>query len=174
MDPQGASEQMCPECDTPYWIHVFPGMLDAERAPAAIEKSTIEGDASCFFHASNKAVIPCSSCGRFLCSLCDIPFGEAHICPKCIERSQDSEKNSMKNQVYQYDNMALLTAILPALFFLWPALIGAPISLFITIKYFKTPCSILPRSKIRFYLAGLLALGEIALFIFFIAAMVYG
>ena len=66
-----------------------------------------------------------------------------------------------------YDTIALIISTLPVLLF-WPALIGAPTALYYVIRRWRTPLSILPRTRIRFVLAALFALAEIAGIVFVI------
>jgi hypothetical protein len=69
-----------------------------------------------------------------------------------------------------YDNMALALATLPALL-IWPALIGAPWSLFLVVTRWNAPSSVVPRTKIRFILAALFAVAELGFLGFVIYMM---
>src|SRR4051812_591932 len=75
----------CPGCLRPAVVAVFPALGQRAAQAALPEKLVVEGDASCFYHADKRAVVPCSACGRFLCALCDVVVGERHLCPGCIE-----------------------------------------------------------------------------------------
>ncbi len=70
-----------------------------------------------------------------------------------------------------YDNVALVLATLPALL-VWPSLIAAPMSLFVSIRYWRAPSSIVPRTKVRFIIAILISLLEIAGWVFLVFAMI--
>lgn len=59
-----------------------------------------------------------------------------------------------------YDSVALAFATFPALF-IWPVLIGAPAALWVVFRRWRSPGSVVPRTRIRFYLAALIALAEI-------------
>ena len=48
---------------------------------------------------------------------------------------------------------------LPALL-IWPAIVGAPAALYVIVRRWRAPGSVVPRTRIRFYLAALFALGE--------------
>ena len=170
-DSNGDMGQACPNCGNPYRIDIFPAMYASRNRPAVVGKTEKIGDASCFFHSQNSAVVPCSSCGRFLCDLCDIRVGEAHLCPKCMDPGQGEGESGPKNGMYQYDNMALFLATVPALLF-WPAILTAPMAIIMSIVFFRKPCSILPRTRIRFYAAFILALGEIVFLVFLVMTLV--
>lgn len=55
-----------------------------------------------------------------------------------------------------YDNMALYLAVIPMMF-IFPTILTAPAVLFITLRYWKAPASLIPRTKIRFITAFFLA-----------------
>lgn len=154
----------CVGCGHPLRAVVFPAILnDALGAsPAAVQG---ESEASCFYHPQSRAVVPCEQCGRFLCALCDLEVDGRHVCPRCFEKTENVEP-----QRTMYDSMALAVSTFPALL-LWPALIGAPWALFLVVRRWNAPSSIVPRTKIRFVLAALFALAEIGFFIFVIYMM---
>jgi hypothetical protein len=144
----------CPSCSVPLQVEVFPALLKEREKGQSGENIIIENESSCFYHPKKRAVVPCAECGRFLCSLCDIEFNERHLCPQCIEvgKSKRKMKNLETNRVL-YDNIALTLAILPIFLFVWPTIITAPISLFVAIRYWRSPLSIIPRTKVRFIMA---------------------
>ena len=112
-----------------------------------------EKEAGCFYHPGKKATVACSSCGRFLCALCDVDFNRRHICPVCLETGKTKHKiKNLENHRVCYDTVALLIALISTLF-IWPTILSAPIVLFMVIRYWNAPGSIIPRSKIRFVLA---------------------
>ena len=161
----------CPSCGTPIVAYVFPALF-REHTITQAERLVVEGEASCFYHPQKKALIPCDSCGRFLCALCDVELNGKHLCPGCLESGQKKGKlKSLENRRILYDRIALAAAILPLLF-LWTSIIGAPIALYVAIRYWKEPCSILGNSKTRFIIAIILSalqiIGWIAVIIYFV------
>lgn len=145
----------CTRCQTEQEIVVFPAIyrrLQSSRAEA------ISGEeANCFNHPRKKAVIVCEDCGRFLCSLCDIQIGNHHSCPVCIDlgRKQGSASALVTTRAI-HDSIALSLAILPVI--MWPiTLLTAPATVFYAIRHWRSPTSILPRSKIRYVAAILIA-----------------
>jgi hypothetical protein len=74
---------------------------------------------------------------------------------------------SLETQRVLYDDIALALAIIPVIF-IWPTIITAPMSIFIALRHWKTPLSIVPRTKIRFiiamFLSGLQITGWVFLF----------
>ena len=113
----------------------------------------VEGESSCFYHPQKKAVVPCQGCGRFLCALCDCELQGEHFCPACLEVGRQKGRiKRLENQRTLYDAIALSVAILPMLI-IYFTIITAPIALFIALRYWNAPRSIVRRTKIRLILA---------------------
>ncbi len=131
----------------------------------------VEGEASCFYHPTKKAILPCESCGRFLCAICDVELNGQHICPSCLESGKKKGKlQQLENRRTRYDSIALAVAVFPAIM-AWPSLLGAPIALYISIRYWKAPLSIVRRSRWRFVVAIILAIAEIGIWTAIFIAM---
>jgi len=150
----------CPACGAPTQVEVFPAALRSDLA-AHGDAMLVEGEASCFYHPAKKAVLPCESCGRFLCALCDIELSGQHICPACLESGRKKGRlQQLENRRTLYDSLALAVAVFPMLL-VWPSLLGAPIALYIAIRYWNAPSSVVPRNKWRFVVAIVLAILQI-------------
>lgn len=142
-------------------VSAFPAVA-AIRAGSLPEAIAAESEASCFYHAGSRAAIPCDQCGRFLCQLCDIEIGGRHLCPACFQAGVSERKiEVVETRRTMYDSVALAFAILPALL-VWPMVVGAPAALWVVFRRWRSPGSIVPRTRIRYYLAALIALAEIA------------
>jgi hypothetical protein len=151
----------CPSCQSLLEIEVFPAILVAPTATLP-ETILIEGESSCFYHPAKKASIVCQGCGRFLCALCDLELNGRHICPVCLESGQKKAKfKDLENTRMLWDRLALAAAVLPLLF-VWTSIIGAPVALYLVLRYRKTPCSITGKSSLYFVVAAILAVLEIA------------
>jgi|SRR3972149_12231326 len=142
----------CPSCHARVMTKTFPALQkDISSQPA--ENIGLDSEAGCFFHPQKKAVVVCATCGRFLCSLCDIEFDGGHICAACLEAGKKKKKiKNLETHRVLFDSIALSTAILPLLIF-WLTIITAPISIYLAIRHWKTPTSIVRRTKVRFILA---------------------
>lgn len=159
----------CPACETRVQIEVFPALFRKHTPGVSAQTVMIEGESSCFFHPQKKAIVPCGGCGRFLCALCDCEFGDQHFCPACLESGKSRGKiKALDNERTCYDKITLGLAILPMLIFYF-TIITAPMTLFVAIRYWKSPPSLVARGKFRFVLAIIIALlqigGWVALFI---------
>lgn len=105
----------------------------------------------------------CEGCGRFVCGLCDLELNGRHVCPVCLETGQKKSKyKDLENSRVLWDHVALMVALLPLLLGLWPSIIGAPIALYLVLRYRKAPCSLTGKSNLAFVAAGLFALLELA------------
>ena len=164
----------CPTCNAPLLVDVFPALFRPPASGAAAEALLVETEAGCFFHPQKKAVRPCEGCGRFVCALCDCELHGQHFCPQCIETGKTKGKiKSLDSQRTLYDSIALTLTVVPMVFFIliYFTIITAPVALFVAIRYWKAPQSILRRTKFRFILAIVLALLQIVGWILVLAGI---
>ncbi|SRR5579864_1679624 len=159
----------CPSCGAELMVRAFPALF-AQPAAVTAPEISVTGEAGCFYHPEKRAIVTCHICGRFLCALCNVEFKSQNWCPGCLEASSRKRKGTdFENHRVLYDSIALAMATFPFLMLFWPSIVGAPVAIFMSIRYWKAPGSILPRTKIRFLVAILLALGQLAL----IGALIY-
>ncbi len=151
----------CLSCGAIMRVDLFPALFREPAPGISGQNVLVENEASCFYHPGKRAVIPCTTCGRFLCALCDVDFNGRHLCPVCLETGR--RKRSLKdleNHRTLYDTIALYLATVPMLFF-WPVIFTAPMVVFLTIRHWNAPNSIIPRTKIRFVVAFIFAVLQI-------------
>lgn len=162
----------CAACAMPLWAEVFPALLRPVGSGTAGETIMVEGEASCFYHPQKQAAVPCASCGRFLCALCDVELNGRHLCPACLESGQRKGKlGDLENKRMLYDSAALSLAILPLL--LWPfTIVTAPTAIGVAVYGWNRPGSVVPRTRVRAVLAILLALAQIVGWGFFIVFLI--
>ena len=145
-------------------VEVFPALF---RPPPITQADhvIVEGDASCFYHATKKAVMPCDHCGRFLCDLCNVEMNGQHLCSTCLETGKKKGRLvNLQNKRTLYDSMTLSLAILPII--AWPfTIITAPATIYMVMRYRKEPLSILRRSRFRFWLALVIASLQLAVWV---------
>lgn len=152
----------CRGCGTPNRAWIFPALYRPAAPGRTGESIVIESDAACFFHPRKKAEAVCEECGRFLCALCDTEIAGRRLCPPCIEKGEGKgtlEKLSTHRMLY--DNLAMALAVYPLLFF-FITCVTAPAALYVAIRYWKAPSSIVPRTKARHIFAMILASLQIA------------
>jgi DNA-directed RNA polymerase subunit RPC12/RpoP len=161
----------CPTCGHEVRVVVFPA-IEHTRAGASPEPLAIETEASCFYHPQSRAAVPCDECGRFLCRLCDLELDGRHLCPACFQAGIDTRKLAhLERRRTMYDSIALALAGLCAVRGGRVA-VTAPAALYTVIRRWRAPGSIVPRTRIRYYLAAVFALAEIAGFALVIWAIV--
>ena len=151
----------CPACESAILVELFPAFFRPSPSGHTGEAIVEEGVASCFHHEQKKAVVHCDACGRFLCALCDLELDGKHYCPACLQAAKRKGKMpELDNRRTLYDSAALATALWPILF--WPFIIlTAPIAIYLGIRSFSRPSSIIPRTRWRAVLAIALALLEL-------------
>ncbi len=167
----------CPSCQTPIEALAYPALLRKTTPGVEGERIIIEGEASCFYHPGKKAVRPCDGCGRFVCALCDCELHGEHYCPACLEAGRKKGKiKNLENRRVLYDSIALKLSLYPWLFIItyFVSIIAAPVSIFIAIRHWKAPLSIVRRSKYRLVLAIIFSLLQIAGWIFVVYLAILG
>ena len=147
----------CPSCHALLHALVFPAFFRALPAGSAGETLLVGSDASCFYHAQKKAVVPCDRCGRFLCALCDVEIGQEHVCPACLQTGKEKgHLQTVQSRRTLYDNIALALALYPLLcFFITP--LTSVIAIVIAVRYWNAPGSLIPRGRGRFIVALVLS-----------------
>lgn len=151
----------CPACGAGHEATVFPAFLKHEEAVVA-ERVADDSDASCFYHPAKKAMLACESCGRFVCSLCEVELNGVHLCPQCLDSGKRKGKlTSLETKRTLYDSIALALATYPLLIFYF-TFITAPATVYILFRYRKMPRSLVRRGRWRWILALVIAILEIA------------
>lgn len=156
----------CPACRSWLTAAFFPAFdlpppedLPTHGAPA------LEGEATCFFHSGNRAVLACESCGRFLCALCDLPLGTRHLCAACLGSRKPLELVTGRAC---WSMAALLAGVLPLLgsLFMWPFLfLTGLLAIFLALWGWSKPGSLVkgPRhwAAVVGLICGLLQIGGV-------------
>ena len=147
----------CVSCGALTRADVFPAIFNTLSKGSSGESLLLDDEASCFYHPNKRAAATCSSCGKFLCSLCDVEFNDRHLCPNCLVIGKKKRKiRDLENHRILYDNIALGLAFLPII--MWPVtIVTAPLAVFFVIRYWKRPSSIIKRSNVRPIIALLIS-----------------
>lgn len=166
----------CPICGANVSVMPFPALLREPAIKVQQPDSILsEGEASCFYHPKKRATVPCGSCGRFLCALCDVQLGGRTLCPSCLEAGRTKGKLSeLESNRFLWDTTALVLATVPLLLCLYPSILGAPAALVVAIMGWNKPTSVVPRGRWRLWLAILLSTLQIAGWIVFFIMIVTG
>jgi uncharacterized paraquat-inducible protein A len=163
----------CPNCGTfveAYFLPAFFRPVETGAAPSALVDQT---EASCFYHPQKQAVRVCDGCGRMICSLCSIELGAEHLCPNCIAAGRKKGKlTTLEDRRVRYDSIALSLGIFSFLFYVL-AIVLAPAALYISIRHWNSPGSLLGRSRGRFVVAIILASCALLIWIAMVSVLVW-
>jgi hypothetical protein len=152
----------CPGCAAPVQAEIFPAFFKSITPGKEGEALLVESESSCFYHPQKKAELPCQGCGRFLCALCDCELHGEHFCPACLEIGKKKGKiKRLENERTLYDSIALSLAVLPMLIFYF-TIITAPMAIFVAVRFWNAPRSIVHRTKVRHVLAIIIATLQLA------------
>ena len=143
-------EGQCPHCNAGLSVSIFPALFaDPEQERVSENNRQDEDQAGCYFHPHKLAAVPCDGCGLFLCTLCDTEIGGRHICPRCLETEiLEQSQSKMVTHRALYEQMVFGLAIYP-LIFPFITLFTAPAALFVAVRYWKAPRSIVAKSRWR-------------------------
>jgi len=148
----------CPLCANPLQVALFPAFVHGTGASAARAEAVVaEGQSACFYHQDKLAVTPCDACGRFLCALCDIELQGRHLCPACLEAGAKSRRiETLERARTRWDVLASQLVLLSLfLFFLAPVVtLAVLVMVFAT---WKSPPSLVARSRVRLAVSGVFA-----------------
>jgi hypothetical protein len=174
LDP--AQEAFCPGCRAALRGQVFPAWWTPTTVAPVLQRA-MDGEAVCFFHPANRAVLPCDACGRFVCTICDLHVGSRHLCPVCLSKGLSNEKlEEIVPRRFIWSRTAFWLGLLPLLFSiaLWPIIFATGgTAVIIALIGWKRPGSLV-RGRQRWaailgILLGLLQVGVWCGFIFLIA-----
>jgi len=165
LSPEREQDLPCSACKADLQVDTFPALFRGAALGARATAAILEDETHCFYHAGRRAVVPCDACGRFLCALCDIHLDDRHLCPTCMEAGIGSGQiREMENSRVLYDKIAIYLALIPFTIIFWfAAFITAPATIFVVIRFWKEPNSLVSGSRIRnvvaFMLAGIQVFG---------------
>jgi hypothetical protein len=143
---------LCPSCRVPLEGVIFPAFWREDESAAGRALPAGEAEAACFFHPENRAALSCERCGRFICTVCDLPIGSRHLCPSCVSAGLTGEKlPEIVPRRFLWGEAALYFGTIPLLLAigLWPFLIVTGlIAIFLALWGWRRPGSI-PRGARR-------------------------
>lgn len=151
----------CPGCRNLIRADVFRAFTGYHEYGKPDESILVSGQAECFYHAGKKAFVACDACGRLLCTLCQVEFNGRNLCMRCLQAGRDKQKiKTLQQQRVLNESIAFHLAFWPILM-IFPTLLTAPVAVFFSIRHWRTPAAVLPRSFAKSILAFLLATGQI-------------
>lgn len=166
----GSGETLtCGRCGRENWVTAFAGLgsVLTSQPPSLPIEPPQPGDPVCFYSPQRKATQSCNHCGVLISDVWSARWGSDVICLKCLDqlRAKGGDSRFEKKRIL-WDNIALALALLPMTIFLWPfVFITAPAALFISIRYWKGPFSMVPRSHFRMAVALLISLVQVGVMV---------
>jgi len=162
LDPGSAAaagEVACAACRSALTVRLFPAFTNPpESISTASGERALDGEAACFFHPEKRAATSCERCGRFLCALCDVPFGGKHLCPLCLDASKLPDlitRRVVWGHVAGYLGVMPLL-LLPVCFPLWfLAIVTGPAAIFLALWKWKAPGSLVRGQRHGLAIAGI-------------------
>ena len=155
---------ICPSCRSLNVVAAFPALAEGGtgKPPALPDDPPGEGEAACFYSPTRRATAVCSHCG--LCMISNTWAAQwgtrAPFASKCLDhlRSQGNDGERFQGSRTLWDNIALLLAVAPCTLILWwSVFFTAPAALFIGLRHWNAPRSLVPRSRARMAIALILA-----------------
>jgi len=158
-DYHAGGAAQCSACGSANTVQAFPAML--APAVATRPEAALEGEAACFDHPNKRATAACSQCGRYLCGLCTVEFGQEVWCPSCVSaRAGRAQAANLETSRTLYDSITLMLPLGSIL--MWPlTFLAAPAALAIGIAKWNYPLSLVRRNRWRLLVGLLVALAEI-------------
>lgn len=162
----------CANCNAKMRADLFPAFFRPMEPGLAGQSVMEQGQAECYNHPGRQAKVACGQCGRLLCELCEVELQGRSLCFSCLKSSREKQTEvSLENQRTLYDSIALALALLP-IPFVFPTLLTAPSAIYVALRYWKRPSSILPRSHWRNILAVVLAGAQVLGWIIFLITII--
>lgn len=152
----------CDACGALHLGEMFPAFHRGLPAGAPGEDVEAPGEATCFTHPRKRAVGACGRCGAFVCRLCDLPVAGERLCPRCLDTGVAKKTiPRLESTRLLHGRIAFSLATLPLLVFYF-TLLTAPAAIFVAIRYWKAPGSLVRPSRRRHVAAIVLGLAQLA------------
>lgn len=179
-----SSVATCPTCHKDVRATLLPALYKSplSRPPSLPEDPPAPGETVCFYNPNRRATKGCDHCGVFISDAWAAQWGSQTVCLKCLEelRTRNSDVRFESKRTL-WDNVALLFALGPwvlaglfiatiilygfAFFCILLTAITAPAAVFVALRYWNAPRSLVPRGRGRLVTALLLALMQIAIWV---------
>jgi hypothetical protein len=132
-----------------------------------------QSEAACFYHPQKQAAQVCDGCGRLICNLCSVELGSEHLCPTCISAGRRKGTISvLEGSRTCYDRIAMSLAVVGIIIY-WLSIVLAPIAIYLAIRHWNSPGSLLGVSKNRYVIAIVLASLELTGWLLFAGVLIF-
>ncbi len=163
----------CDRCSAVMTVDIFPAAFRATENGSDGSVLIDSENAGCYIHEERPAVASCGSCGKFLCSLCDVALLDDHYCTNCLEALQaDPGKGAQLRSEYRRWEVLAAWLSLPALLFMpFLFVFFSPAALVLAVMGWHAPRGPVGRPRL---LAGLLIVAHLLLIGLMIAFFIVG
>lgn len=158
----------CHICNRMVHALLLPSLYKSAIAtpPPLLADPPAPGEATCFYNPGRRATKCCDHCGVFISDAWAAQWGSQTVCLKCLEelRSKNSDTRFEASR-FLWDNVALSFSIGPwilaiallmtlvlypfAVMVIMLTLLTAPAAIFVALRYWNAPRSLVPRSRGR-------------------------
>lgn len=170
----------CPTCQKEVTATLLPALYKspATKPPALPEEPPGPGETACFYNPNRRATKCCDHCGVFISDSWAAQWGSQTVCLKCIEELRTKSRDPrFEAKRTLWDNIALgftlgpwaLAAVFVATVILYGfaffcillTIVTAPAAIFIALRYWNAPRSLVPRGHGRLVWALVLSLLQV-------------
>lgn len=182
----------CPVCKRFVQARMLPALYrSAIPAPPPLpDHPPASGEATCFYNPGRRATKCCDHCGVFISDAWAAQWGQQTVCLKCLEElhAKNSDMRFEAKRIL-WDNIALsfsvgpwiVAFILLATLVLYPfailiamaSFLTAPAAIFIALRYWSSPRSLVPRGRGRLVWATLLAVLQLGAWVMLVVGIIY-
>jgi hypothetical protein len=143
----------CTRCAAKLELLPFPALWRAPPPAEPGQALATGSEAACYFHSTKRASVACDACGRFVCSLCAVELAGNPYCPECIDSgNRRAGVPTLETHRTLWDRIALAVAVIPTLL-IYVTLLTAPIAIYLSVRHWNSPGSLVGRSRWRFVVA---------------------
>jgi hypothetical protein len=172
----------CSTCGKEVHATILPALYKVAGMPppSLPEEPPGPGEAACFYNPNRRATKVCDHCGVFVSDAWAAKWGSQTVCLKCIEDLRTKHKDTrFEAKRTLWDNIALFLATGPwvlagmliatfilygfAFFCILATLATAPAAVFVALRYWNAPRSLVPRGRARLVWALVLSLAQVGL-----------
>ena len=172
----------CSTCGKEVRATILPALYKGPgaRPPLLPEEPPAPGEPACFYNPDRRATKVCDHCGVFVSDAWAAKWGSQTVCLKCIEDLRSKHKDTrFEAKRTLWDNIALFLAVGPwvlagllvatfilygfAILVLFTTLATAPAAVFVALRYWNAPRSLVPRGRGRLCWALGLGLVQVGL-----------
>lgn len=181
----------CKACGKRLKAFLLPSLYQNLLAPPPLPAEPPQpGEAVCFYDSNRRATKSCSHCGVFISDNWAALWGSETVCLKCLGdlRKKGEDKRFQASRTL-WDNITLTLSLGPwfiavlllltivgymfSAMALMLTLFTAPIAIFVGLRHWNAPRSLVPRSRLRLVSGVVFAVLQVILWVGGIIAIIY-